>query len=282
MSPTRSPMMTSWLLSGPRCRRRYVGSGKAGIGGGDDYRGITPNSDCDLPSGRLPATGRPPADNAASRGSPRRSSIPASMPGRSSRLLLRRERPHHHAENRRARGVGGHDVGGISTATLMVFASCCALSSVRSAANETVESGRGRLCSRRDGGRGSVRHAGGWSVRVCLDAVELRRERVGRRPSPGNVTGLIESLRPRTESIPREEVPEILRSFSPQRSIERRAFPGSTKVTSFAASSARACAIGSDYRKRRVPSASAPRRRACSSRIAITQAESAFGNRARR
>src|SRR5437868_3388985 len=172
--------------------------------------------------------------------------------------------------------MGEPDVAVVTTCavtppTLMVFASCCALSSVSSAANETVNPEVG--CTA--GGGGAV--SGVIGAGDVLEAVELAvRESL---ISPGNVTGW---SRPCARGRKPSQAKKYQNSLAPPTTVDLTAvsFSGSSRLTSFSPSSASSPSgvmVGRslDQRVGAAPtSLLVP--------IATIQAESAFGKRAMR
>src|SRR6266516_2547759 len=156
----------------------------------------------------------------------------------------------------------------------MVLASCCAFSSLSKAANETVKPVDVGLTL---GGLvvGALSSGGGLEG-MLLDAVELAVSESPSVLSPGNVTGW---SRPRGLGRNPSHAKKYQKSFAPAATVDlTSSFSGSTSTTSFAPSSARlpSGVIAGRSASQRV--GTAPINRFVP--MAITHAESAFGNRA--
>src|ERR1700675_101062 len=116
--------------------------------------------------------------------------------------------------------------------TLMVFASSCALSSVRRAANETVNPAEAGFVTGGTTAAAVSCVAGGF----VIAPVELADSESFGAPSPGKVTGWSSPCgRGRNPS----QAKKYQKSFAPPATVDlTSSFSGSTKVTSFALSRA--------------------------------------------
>src|SRR5258705_9569356 len=116
--------------------------------------------------------------------------------------------------------------------TLMVLASCCALSSVSSAAKETVNPDCGALAV----GGTVLAVSPGAGEEAVLDAVELAASPIPAL-SPGKVTGWSS---PRARGLKPSHAKKYQKSLAPPATVDlTRSFSGSTSVTSLEPSSAR-------------------------------------------